>query len=126
MSQFEINPELNQNGNLHYHGYFVLKDKLKFYKSILPKMKYNGFVKIDLVHNDLQKAMEYCRKDREFMKQLIKESPVPFIHSDKLGKRPLDKVSKSLMDYLEIIDVPTQEETTKELTECILEYKKNE
>lgn len=78
MKSFEINPELNASGNLHYHGYFVLKDQYKWFKSILPKMKYHGLVKINRVEYSLQDAMIYCRKDNELMNKLITLYPVPY------------------------------------------------
>lgn len=77
MERFEVNSEFNKNGNLHYHGYFILKDKYRWYKIILPKMKYHGFIKINKVENDLEKAMVYCRKDRELMSKII-EHDIPF------------------------------------------------
>lgn len=78
MQTFEINPELNSNGNLHYHGYFIIKDKTKWYKSVLPKMKYNGLIKINKVQNNLDSAMVYPRKDRTLMSLIIKKYPVPY------------------------------------------------
>lgn len=39
-------PEFNLNGNIHYHGFFQLKDKVKWFKKALPCMKRIGFVKI--------------------------------------------------------------------------------
>jgi len=102
MSQFEINPEFNANGNLHYHGYFIIKDKVKWFKNVLPKMKYNGLVKINIVKDNLQSAMEYCRKDNIIMKQVIKKYPVPYTHlcSLTLLTKP-DIIQDNIMTYLD-------------------------
>lgn len=77
MEDYEINPELNASGNLHYHGYYIIKDKYKWFNKTLPKMKYNGNIRIDIVTNDLSKAMIYPRKDRDLMLKLIKARPLP-------------------------------------------------
>lgn len=100
MSEFEINPEFNQNGNLHYHGYFVLKDKVKWYKIVLPKMKYNGMVKINKVEHDLSSAMIYCRKDNELMLHIIRRYPIPYTHQDKLFRLDIDDKPNDIYKYL--------------------------
>lgn len=99
MLTYEINPELNQNGNLHYHGYFSIKDRFKWYKKVLPKMKYNGFIKIDLVKNDFNKAIEYARKDRTLMLKLIQQRPLPITHNDFKFLENKEK-NKTIIDYL--------------------------
>jgi len=100
MSQFEINPELNSSGNLHYHGYFVLKDRTKWHKSVLPKMKYNGLIKIDKVKNDLAKAMVYPRKDNQMMQDIITKYPVPYTNDNILLRRRLKLHDRDIEDYL--------------------------
>lgn len=104
MREFEINPEFNQNGNLHYHGYFVLKDKVKWFKNVLPKMKYNGMVKINKVEHNLGSALIYCRKDRDMMNQIIKHYPVPYTHQDKLFHVEIDCIDNSIARYLKVKD----------------------
>lgn len=105
MSEYEINPELNQSGNLHYHGYYKIKDKFKWFKKVLPKMKYNGFIKIDEVKSDLNKSLEYCRKDREFMLKILAARPLPLSHLDHKIDDKLDSSQKpkSIKDYLDEI-----------------------
>jgi len=103
MLDFEVNPELTTQGNIHYHGFFKLKDKIKWHKSILPRMKRNGFIKINKVNSDFDKAIEYSRKDNEMMSVLMKGLPVPFVLSSipaivKLNKQEKDK-DKNVLDY---------------------------
>lgn len=100
MATFEVNPEFNQNGNLHYHGYFIIKDKYRWYKSILPKMKYNGLIKINKVVDDLSKAIEYCRKDRELMEKII-DHKIPFTEQDKIKHIPEKKVIDDIFSFLD-------------------------
>lgn len=107
MSEFEVNPEFNQNGNLHYHGYFVLKDKVKWYKMVLPKMKYNGMVKINKVEHNLSDAMVYCRKDNDLMLQIIKQYPVPYTNQDKLFHMAIEDKQADIRKYLKD---PTQKD----------------
>jgi len=100
MEDYEINPELNASGNLHYHGYYVLKDKYKWFKSVLPRMKYEGNLKIDIVTADLSKAMVYCRKDRDIMLKLITARPLPITKENCKMEIDKDLVSNTLIDYL--------------------------
>lgn len=43
-SQYECYPEMHANGNLHYHMIVKLFDKVKWFKKVLPTLKYHGFV----------------------------------------------------------------------------------
>lgn len=97
-SRFEINPELNQNGNIHYHGFVELKDEIKWYRSMLPRFKRNGFVKINPVKNDLSKAIEYARKDREKMKKIILDEPIPLTETYKFKRSPLYTTTDVMYD----------------------------
>lgn len=106
MSDFEVNPELTVQGNIHYHGFFILKDKIKWFKSILPKMKRNGFIKINLVKKDFESAISYSRKDNEMMIKVMKGIPVPFVPGSlpsliKLVKELKQKgENKTILDYI--------------------------
>lgn len=37
--EFAIYPELNNNGNIHYHGIIQIRDKIAWYKRLLPFVK---------------------------------------------------------------------------------------
>lgn len=113
MDSFEVNPEFNKSGNLHFHGYFILKEKesysVRWYTKILPKLKYNGFIKIDKC-SDLSKAIVYARKDRALMLKCLKKAyyPVPLVknftklrvstdkHSIQLAKNNLGPIDRWL------------------------------
>jgi len=98
MSEFEVNPEFNQSGNLHYHGYFAIKDKYKWYKYVLPKMKYNGNMKINKVESDLVKALDYCRKDRQLMSKII-DHEIPFNQYSIIKHIPPPQIINTLATY---------------------------
>lgn len=51
-SDFEIYPEFADNGRLHYHGVVLVNDYVKWYKSVLPRLNYSGFVCIKTKIND--------------------------------------------------------------------------
>lgn len=73
---FKFFPELTKEGNIHIHGYYTIKDLVKYYKYFLPKCKQFGFVKIKC--RDInQKWFDYCAKDSNMMKELFPELPVP-------------------------------------------------
>lgn len=98
MEAFEVNPEFNSNGNLHYHGYYVLKDKYRWYKSVLPKLKYNGMWRSEQVKDSLEKAMVYCRKDRELMVKCI-DHKIPFTQEDKIQPK-VEVKTKNILNYI--------------------------
>jgi len=101
MKDYELNMELQPGtGRAHWHGYFILKDKVKWYKAVLPRLKYNGFVKINKVTDNLDKAMEYCRKDRKLMELIIKNY-VPLKFKSELPiLEDYDEDGKNILDYM--------------------------
>lgn len=85
MYAFAICPELTLNGNVHYHGWYQLKDNVKWHKSLLPKLKYAGFVKIDEakfveIHSWDAKdnSLHYYKKDADTYASIFAPWPVPF------------------------------------------------
>lgn len=88
MDEFEINPELNANGGLHYHGYFIIKDRVKYFKSCLPTLKRNGMVRVEKIKHDFDKAVLYSRKDRTLMESLLKRTSIvlPIIKTEETKK----------------------------------------
>lgn len=79
---FSFTPELTQQGNIHIHGWFTIKDKVKYYKWFLPKSKCLGFV---VVKNKVdEKWYEYIEKDMDFMNEIIEDLPVPYTHKDTI------------------------------------------
>lgn len=79
-STFALTPELNENGNIHIHGWFVLSDSVKFYKYYLPKMRGFGYVKVDKCIK--REGLTYYKKDIELMNELMYEYdlPIPLTH----------------------------------------------
>lgn len=100
MEKFEVNPELNSNGNLHYHGYYKVKDRFKWFKKVLPKMKYNGMWRTERIHTDFEKSMIYPRKDRELMEKVI-EHKIPFTHEDKIKHIPDNTLLNTIHSYFD-------------------------
>lgn len=83
---FVVSPELNVNGNIHFHGILDIKDKVKWYKKVLPSFKYMGFVLVK--PNPDTKWKWYIFKDKDLMSKLLKN--YPFTPSPKvLSKRGL-------------------------------------
>lgn len=66
---YEIFPEFNSNGNIHIHGKLELSDKVKWYKSILPKFKYSGYVCIKTRVDD--NWLKYCRKEQSMTEEVL-------------------------------------------------------
>lgn len=64
-----IYPELNNNGDIHYHGTIHVCKTVTWYKSVLPTLKHNGFVVIK--KNPNEGWMNYQSKDKELMESII-------------------------------------------------------
>jgi len=87
-----IIPEYTLSGNIHYHGWFQLLNQYKWYKQTLPKLKNNGFVKIDYANRF--KVHDYGPEENAlyyYKKEVIRDS---YLTSDP----PL--VSKTYYDNL--------------------------
>lgn len=72
---YEIFPELTLQGNIHFHGILEINDKIKWYKKVLPSLKYMGFV---LIKPKPDKNWEkYMSKDSGIMEVILKPDWVP-------------------------------------------------
>lgn len=82
MSTFAVCPELNLNGCIHYHGWYQMKDELKWYKQILPTMKGLGFFKPTEVKYRDSTWNEYYHKkvDDGFTPCFFEKTPAVFCH----------------------------------------------
>lgn len=80
--EFYIYPELHLDGNIHYHGWFIQKDRIKWHKSILPSLKLEGFVKIKYVFDGV-KWRDYCEKEIEDMKSILDDQELPVTATSK-------------------------------------------
>lgn len=95
---FEIFPELTVDGKIHYHILLELKDRIKWYKKVLPKFKRNGFVCVKYAD---EKWKTYCLKCKEEMEELL-ECELPISHENKV-KKPHDECCDSLDDAIGIL-----------------------
>lgn len=77
-------PELNASGNIHYHSKIFISDKVKWFKSVLPKFKYNGMVKIKTKNID-EGWDKYLIKDKEVMEKILNIT-LPIINLPKVKK----------------------------------------
>lgn len=68
-SSYIVYPELNLNGNIHYHAKITLKDKVKWYKKVLPTFKYKGFVVVKPKCDE--GWLSYIEKDKKLMESLL-------------------------------------------------------
>jgi len=68
-SALKIYPECFVNGGLHYHGTLVISDKIKWYASVLPNLKYSGFVVIKQRPDD--GWLKYISKDWDVMSAVL-------------------------------------------------------
>lgn len=73
-------PELTQAGNVHIHGWFILKDKIKYFKHFLPRCREFGFVYCKPM-DSISWGKDYMTKDIETSIAVIGEDlPIPLTH----------------------------------------------
>lgn len=96
-----ISPELNLNGNIHYHMLVVLKNwkaKAEFYKWRLPEMKSYGFVQVKACDNMLG-WLKYMSKDTDLMSAVLEIAlPITLKH-DIYKKIKKKKITKETPKY---------------------------
>lgn len=92
-TDWKMYPELTTDGNLHYHGILAIRDKVKWYKKVLPTFKRNGFVKLKKVF-DLDEWIAYCRKDLKLMKKILEYRQIPLTHARYLKQIQKTKALK--------------------------------
>jgi len=63
MSKFCIIPEVSDNGRLHCHGWFVIKDKVKWNKSVRQIIARHGFMKMNRLRATA--GFDYYKKDMD-------------------------------------------------------------
>lgn len=98
---YQMYPEMTIAGNIHFHGLIEITDKVKWYKSVQPTLKRNGFVLIK--SNVDQGWIDYIRKDMEDMKTIFKiDLPIskPF-HKLKKDKTK-EEIEQDIIDALEL------------------------
>lgn len=65
LSKYAFVAEISDQGKLHMHGWYVIKDAVKYHKSWLPTLRTNGFIKNPKVKSVKWKSFKYHVKDLE-------------------------------------------------------------
>lgn len=93
---FAFTPELSQQGNIHVHGFYVIKDIVKYYKWFLPKIKTFGIVKITRVKRKYaDHVLSYLSKDIEMMNRILEDKlPIPLTHKNEVLYRRMFRLTK--------------------------------
>lgn len=74
-------PELNTNGNIHIHGWYKIKDRIKYYKWFIPACKCWGFTLVKN-KNINEKWVEYVNKEFHDTLDILGEgTPMPWCDS---------------------------------------------
>lgn len=94
---FVIYPELTLQGNIHYHGKIYIEDAVKWFKSVLPKLKKNGYVKIK---TNLNAGWdEYCGKQWDIFKDVLDlEEPIDYSYLTKIKKLKTIHTAQNILD----------------------------
>jgi len=81
--KFCICPELNpESGAVHYHGWYTMKDYVKWFKVFKPRLNTLGFTKINLLKHKESKdeALAYYKKNFADTKEIMYPLPIPYSH----------------------------------------------
>lgn len=95
-SKWYFVPELNKQGNVHIHGWFKIKDRIKYYKWFVPTCKRWGFTltKYNKINN---KWTDYVNKEVEDTIDIIgEETPIPW---DENAYQAYHAKKRVLADY---------------------------
>jgi len=114
--RFAMCPELNLQGNIHYHGWYVVKDHVKWLKHLLPSMKFGGFFKANkLVDKD--KGLKYYTKD--LCKKLFEDDYASITNVNAyMFKKPVTKLrAKHVMKEMTDLDYEEVKERDKKQAE---------
>lgn len=99
-STFTLYPELTLAGNIHYHGFIYVEDRIKWYRQVLPNIKLHGFVCIKEI-SDYQGWRTYASKDQENMTRILKiDLPLTESHPYMKGHKVLYREA-TLLDYFQ-------------------------
>lgn len=92
-TDFVMFPELNKQGNIHYHGTLYMTDnqRINFYKNKMKHFRKLGYILVK--GRDInQKWTDYQSKDEEMMSEVLNPLPVPLLRSEYLNNN--DKVKR--------------------------------
>lgn len=78
MKKYVLQPEFDDTGRLHLHGWFVLYDKIKWLKKVLPTMRRFGFEKITKVKSSDWEY--YYKKEIDETVKLLPHYRLPLCH----------------------------------------------
>lgn len=119
-------PELNTNGNVHVHGWFILKDYSKWFSFWLPKIKRVGYVKIcEATDNFL--PLFYYKEDIPKLWEMFKHLPYPMSHCnecDHIKKMRLKRAKDIMVENIERdMELQSYADTIEDLESFIDDYK---
>lgn len=81
MYKYCILPEISDAGRLHVHGWFVIKDKVKWVKSVKPRLQRSGRFKMSKKFEKCKKdPFYYYKKDIEDTIQIFPQRTLPIYH----------------------------------------------
>lgn len=106
---YTIYPELDISGRLHYHGIITLKDRVKFYRAVLPAFNLLGFTLVKAVFEE-SKWLKYITKDWETTQKILKITD--YIHWEKRTKpkkTPIKDENNKLIGYGFLIEEDSEE-----------------
>lgn len=107
-SVYAFVPEMTENGNVHIHGYYIVKDRVKYYRWFLPKCKSWGYIKVKTT-NVNKKWLTYCQK--EVMEHYPLFDPPYVLETDQIHRKKNIKLvpnhlhvykrrkAKNILDY---------------------------
>jgi len=75
-----MSPELTQNGNIHYHGWFQIADPKGWFNYGFPWIKSHSNVKVNVAKNKKEAIKYYYKKSARGMRVMLLGQPLPVSH----------------------------------------------
>lgn len=94
MSKYSIVPEVSDAGRLHCHGWFIIKDKIKWHKSVHKLLTSNGLFKMNKMKG--KKGLEYYKKDIELTINLVDPDYWPY--TDETSDEILERIDREILE----------------------------
>jgi len=116
-----ILPEVSDVGRLHCHGWLIIKDKIKWCKSVLPILSKRGFVQVTKQKHK-NKGMQYYKEDLHETYEIVTCHLYPLT---RYTNRDINKLIKNDIMMSNIMTKKTVEEVKKKDIESLFSmYKK--
>lgn len=120
---YELYPEFDKGGRLHYHGILCCYDRIKFNRCAGTLRRF-GFIKYETRSRkgplDVSRWLEYCQKELELTQKVVPEVILPLTeNSIKLIRRYVTHRNKPKSTLVQVWESDPDEDSGPDLSEML-------